>query len=215
MLPVEVLTDGNGRATAVVMEQAPPSFGGTVRQLSSLAVALGLTAEDLRSDIPAQVVDTGAAHLLVAAMDRAAVHRAQPNAALLAAELGTISAQGCYLYSLDPLNVGATAHARFFNPTVGIWEDPATGSAAGPLAAYLVNQDIVPTGKRVLIEQGHALGRPSLLQVDVDDNRVRLGGTGVVVAEGTLRLGGRQEPRTTTRRQAMTDEDERLATTGE
>ena len=44
--------------------------------------------------------------------------RAQLNAALLAAELGTISAQGCYLYWLDPVKVGATAHARFFNPTV-------------------------------------------------------------------------------------------------
>ncbi len=89
VLPVEVLTDGSGRAAAVVMEQAPPSFGGTVRQLASLAVALGLTAEDLRSHISAQVLDTGAAHLLVAAIDRAAVDRAQPNAALLAAELGT------------------------------------------------------------------------------------------------------------------------------
>lgn len=80
------------------------------------------------------------------------------------------------------------AYTRFFNPTMGIWEDPATGTAAGPLAARLVADGIVPDGSTVVIEQGHATGRPSRLHVTISGDLVRLSGGGVVVADGTLHL---------------------------
>lgn len=188
VLPVEVLAGEDGRPAAVMIDQAPASFGATVQDVDRLAGALGLAPEDLGRDIPAQVVDTGAAHLMAAAVDRAAVNRARPSAAALLSELRNVAAQGCYLYALDPVSADATAYARFFNPSVGIWEDPATGSAAGPLASHLARHGIVLHRDTVVIEQGHALGRPSTLQVEVDDARVRLGGAAVVVAEGTLRL---------------------------
>jgi trans-2,3-dihydro-3-hydroxyanthranilate isomerase len=188
VLPVEVVADDHGRPAAVVMDQAPPRFGATVPQMAALAAALGLTLEELRRDLPAQVVDTGAAHLLVPVVNRTAVDRAQPDAEALLEQLAAVAGQGCYVYSLDPLSPDATAYTRFFNPTVGIWEDPATGSAAGPLACLLVAHAVVADRKRVLIEQGHALGRPSRLQIDADGDRVRLSGAGVVVAEGVLRL---------------------------
>jgi trans-2,3-dihydro-3-hydroxyanthranilate isomerase len=92
-----------------------------------------------------------------------------------------------YLYSPDPVDAsGAVAYARFFNPAVGITEDPATGTAAGPLAARLVTAGRVPDQSTVIIEQGYALGRPSRIAVSVWGQRVRVGGSGLVVAEGTL-----------------------------
>jgi PhzF family phenazine biosynthesis protein len=95
--------------------------------------------------------------------------------------------EGCYLYSRDPVDpVGAVAYARFFNPTVGIAEDPATGTAAGPLVARLAAAGDVPGETTVVVEQGHAAGRPSRIQVSVSGPRVRVGGSGLVVAEGTL-----------------------------
>jgi PhzF family phenazine biosynthesis protein len=69
---------------------------------------------------------------------------------------------------------------------MGIAEDPATGSAAGPLAARLAAEGRIPRQATVVIEQGHALGRPSLIQVAVSAQRVRVGGSGLVVADGTL-----------------------------
>lgn len=83
---------------------------------------------------------------------------------------------------------GADAYARLFNPTVGIREDPATVTAAGPLAALLVRDGLAVEGQTIHIEQGAALGRPSILSVVVDGIRVELSGSGVVVAEGTLYL---------------------------
>jgi trans-2,3-dihydro-3-hydroxyanthranilate isomerase len=187
VLPVEV-TGRNGRPEAIVIEQAAPEFGRTVTDGDELARALGLepAGSDLPGEVPAQVVSTGAAHLLVPARDRAVVDRARPDARDLAAVLAQVGGQGCYLYCLDPVDPAAVAHARFFNPTVGIWEDPATGSAAGPLVSRLVAQGVVPDGAPVIVEQGHAMGRPSRIRVHVSGQRVRIGGAAVVVAEGRL-----------------------------
>jgi trans-2,3-dihydro-3-hydroxyanthranilate isomerase len=187
VLPVEVI-GREGRPEAIVMEQSPPQFGRSVTDRDELSEALGLEpgGSDLLDDVPAQVVSTGVAHLLVPVRDRAVVDRARPDAPRLAATLARAGGQGCYLYCLDPVDPAAVAHARFFNPTVGIWEDPATGSAAGPLVSRLVAQGVVSDGATVLVEQGHAMGRPSRIWVRVSGERVRIGGTGVVVAEGTL-----------------------------
>ena len=187
VLPVEVLGNG-GTPMAIALEQAPPEFGRVVEDAAELAAALGLAPDDLDEHVPAQVVSTGAAHLLVPARDRAAVGRAQPDAPRLKAVLAEAGGQGCYLYCLDPVDATAAAHARFFNPTVGISEDPATGSAAGPLVCRLASLGVVGEGVPVLVEQGHALGRPSQIRVEVAGARVRIAGAGVVVAEGTLKL---------------------------
>ena len=189
VLPVEI-AGLNGRPEAIVMEQAPPRVGRTVTDRDELARALGLEpgGPDLLDDVPAQVVSTGAAHLLVPVRDRAVVDRARPDAPRLAAALAQVDGQGCYLYCLDPVDPAAVAHARFFNPTVGISEDPATGSAAGPLVSRLVAHGLVPDGAPVLVEQGHAMGRPSRIRVQVSGEQVRVGGACVVVAEGTLTI---------------------------
>ena len=97
---------------------------------------------------------------------------------------------GCYLYALDPVDPDHDGYCRFFNPTVGIGEDPATGSAAGPLAGHLVTTGSV-RGPRASFEQGHQLGRPSVLVVDVgDDQSIRLSGTCALAGEGRLYVSG-------------------------
>jgi PhzF family phenazine biosynthesis protein len=137
-------------------------------------------------------VSTGTPHLLVQARSRAAVDRAAPDPRRLADQLRAVGGEGCYLYSLDPVDAGSSAYARFFNRTVGISEDPATGTAAGPLASHLVDHAVVGDGATVLIEQGHATGPPSLIEIRVHGERVSIAGACVVVAEGTLRWRGRR-----------------------
>jgi len=186
VLPVEVSRGSDG-LVSVTMDQSAPEFGGVAGDRAELAAALGLAAGDLVPDQPAQVVSTGAGHLLVPVRDRAAVDRAVPASDRLAAVLRQAGGEGCYLYSRDPIDAGAVAYTRFFNPTMGIAEDPATGTAAGPLVARLVAEGQTPgDGRPVIVEQGHALGRPSRIQVSVSGPRVRVGGSGLVVAEGTI-----------------------------
>src|SRR3954468_10347945 len=187
VLPVEVIRPP-GQPAVIWMDQSPPRFGATAGDRPALAAALGLAGPDLAAGEPAQVVSTGAAHLMVPARDRAAVDRAAPDPARLRALLHQAGGEGCYLYSRDPAAADAVAYARFFNPTMGIAEDPATGSAAGPLAARLAAAGQIPRAATVVIEQGHALGRPSRIQVEISGPRIRVGGSGLVVAEGTLTL---------------------------
>jgi trans-2,3-dihydro-3-hydroxyanthranilate isomerase len=186
VLPVEVVRQP-GQPAVVWMDQSPPHFGAVAGDHARLAACLGLGEQDLLLEEDAQVVSTGAGHLLVPARDRGAVDRAAPDPARLVTALRQAGAEGCYLYSPDPVDAaGAVAYARFFNPAAGITEDPATGTAAGPLAARLVAAGRVPDESTVIIEQGHALGRPSRIAVSVFGQRVRVGGSGLVVAEGTL-----------------------------
>ena len=202
VLPVEVV-HADGRPAVVSMDQSPPEFGESLTSRAELTACLGLGPDDLLADEDARVVSTGAAHLMVPGRDRDAVDRATPDTPRLAATLARVEAEGCYLYSTDPLDTaGSVAYARFFNPTVGIVEDPATGTAAGPLVAMFVAAGKVPDGATAVVEQGHALGRPSKIRVTVSGRRVRVSGSGLVVGEGTLRISGRDGHRQSERQRA-------------
>jgi len=188
LLPVRI-DRSPGHPTRVSMDQTPPVFGDCVEDQAELAAALGLGVGDLDGDRRAQVVSTGAGHLLVPVRDRAAVDAAEPDRSRLAALLRHVGGEGCYLYSLDPVDPSdAVAYTRFFNPTMGIHEDPATGTAAGPLVARLVAESVLSDGCTAVVEQGYQLGRPSHIQVSVSGVLVRISGTGMAVADGTLHV---------------------------
>lgn len=187
VLPVTVAHPG-GRLENVVMDQDKARAGAGPADIDALAASLGLERADLALDrVPCQVVSTGAAHLMVPLRDRDIVDRVRPDAGALFALLDGVGGEGCYVFSLDPRQHGAVAYARFFNPTVGIAEDPATGTAAGPLAAHLAAHGVASAGAMV-IEQGTAMGRTSLIQVEVSPGGVRVSGRGVMVASGHLHL---------------------------
>ncbi len=194
VLSVEVLAEqaregAPWQPTTIGMKQTAPSFGATHQDPVALAAALGLEAADLAvEDLPAQVVSTGAAHLLVPVQNLEAIRRAQPDAKRLYQHLHSVGGRGCYLFSLDTVDPVATAHTRFFNPTEGIVEDPATGTAAGPLACYLAKYGRISSSGTVMIEQGYELRRPSRIEIRLHSNEVRIFGAGVTVAEGVLRL---------------------------
>jgi PhzF family phenazine biosynthesis protein len=185
LLVVNVACDQGG-LTSIGMMQSAPVFGKTYSNVSELAAALGIAVLDFNEQLPVQVVSTGAAHMLVPLRSRAAVDNASPNAEHLAAVLRTAGGEGCYLFSLDPVSSDATAYARFFNPTVGIVEDAATGTAAGPLTCLLTAHGLLLDS--AIIEQGHAMGRPSLIHVSVSAERVQISGRGFITAQGILRL---------------------------
>jgi PhzF family phenazine biosynthesis protein len=187
VLPLGVVSDG-GSVRSIVMQQSAPEFGQTVSDARALADALGLEAEEvLPEGRAAQVVSTGAAHLLIPVRDRSAVERAKPDAARLLSVLSASGGEGAYLFCRDVARAGSAAHARFFNPTMGIIEDAATGTAAGPLGAWLVKEGLVREG-RIGIEQGFTMGRPSLIEIEVSSGGVSISGRGCVSIEGRLRL---------------------------
>jgi trans-2,3-dihydro-3-hydroxyanthranilate isomerase len=173
---VRVSRDGD-RAYASVLQE-PARFGAEVDP-AAVTAAIGLRPEDAHPSLPPQHVSTGLATLIAPLADAGAVRRARKDQAAVAA-----LADGTFNLYLAAGVEHATAVARSF-PSELEGEDPATGSAAGPLLAYL-NQR---TGlERVEITQGVEMGRPSRLLAELEDGRVRVGGDVVVLVTGTLRL---------------------------
>lgn len=168
------------------MQQAALRLSTPLATTDALAEALGLDPDDVAPLPAARAADTGAAHLMVRLHDVKAVDRAAPSAQALLAVLGPAGAEGCYVYAFDPASPD-TAYARFFNPTVGLWEDAATGTAAGPLCAYLGAEGLLNPEKTLVVEQGVKMDRRSLLQVRLAPDP-ELSGTGIVVLRGTLEL---------------------------
>lgn len=181
VLPV-VLERIEGRVHAR-MRQAPLRLLPALGDPAPLAQALGLELSDLLTTPPPRPAHTGATHLLVRARDEATVDRAAPEHEALHAVLHKAGAEGCYLYSHDP-RTPQSAYARFFNPTVGLWEDAATGTAAGPLAAYLAQENLL-RDSALAIEQGVKMGRRSILNVRLSPDP-ELSGAGLVVLRGVL-----------------------------
>jgi trans-2,3-dihydro-3-hydroxyanthranilate isomerase len=188
LLDVNV-TCHSGKLVSVGMSQSPPQFGKVCEDVTQLADALGLSIADFATDIlPAQVVSTGAPHLLVPLRNRAATEKARPDFPRLASVLHSLEGEGCYLFTLDTARPDSIAHARFFNPTLGITEDAATGTAAGPLACQLVANHVAPDNSVLQIEQGYAMDRPSLIRVHVAGDAVQISGRGFISGSGTLQV---------------------------
>jgi PhzF family phenazine biosynthesis protein len=168
------------------MTQAPLKLGEPLGNTSALEGALGLSAGDILTNPSTRTANTGAAHLMTRVRDAQAVDRARPNAAKLLEVLRAAGAEGCYLYAFDE-QAAQKAYTRFFNPTVGLWEDAATGTAAGPLCAYLGSQGMLDSKDELTIEQGTLMGRQSFLRVRLTPDAV-LSGSGVMVFLGKLTI---------------------------
>jgi trans-2,3-dihydro-3-hydroxyanthranilate isomerase len=173
--PVRVQRDGDRARASVLQERA--AFGAEPDPATVLAAA-GLSAEDAHPSLPPQFVSTGLQTLVVPVADAAAVSRARADRPAIAALAeGTFN---LYLAAVD----GDSARTRSF-PSELDDEDPATGSAAGPLLAYLHARAGL---ERLAVAQGVEIGRPSRLLAEMESGRVRVSGDVVVLVTGTLRL---------------------------
>jgi trans-2,3-dihydro-3-hydroxyanthranilate isomerase len=178
---VPVRLDGTrGRVRSGRMRQPIPSWCPFERYAELLA-ALGVR----RSALPVEVYENGPRHVYVELDDEQAVAQLRPDLSALA-ELGEVGAN-CFA------GMGARWKTRMFAPGIGVPEDPATGSAAGPLAVHLVRHGRIAFGQEIEIRQGAEVARPSLLRARVGGSAelietVEVGGSAVIVAHGEFLL---------------------------
>ncbi len=181
---------GNIRVTSregfVQMDQPLPTFTGTTVTRQAAAEALSLAVEEVRSDVPIQVGSSGVPFLFVPLANLKAVRRARRPGALDAS---------VYVFAMSGERSGSHVHGRMFDQGLGIGEDPATGSAQGPLGAYVVVHELVQAAPttRIRVEQGFEIGRPSILDIEVDRagaaiTAVRVGGRCIPMGGGWLDL---------------------------
>jgi trans-2,3-dihydro-3-hydroxyanthranilate isomerase len=176
------------------MTHPPVRFGEVVKERAQVAAALGLSQGDLAPDIPIQIASTGVGFVFVALRNAAAVDSATSSGERLGKVLAPYDAPPVFLFARQD---GSRLYSRMFGPhsVTQIIEDPATGSASGPLGAFAVRHGLVPRASLVemVSEQGTRMGRQSFVHIKLeyaegDDmpRRIEVGGSVVPAVTGTL-----------------------------
>ena len=193
--PVDIDWDGERPAFAWMTQQRP-AFGPVIADVEAAARAVGLDGHAVRATgLPVQQVSCGVPFVFIPLATRADVDAATPDldAFNRLCEASGADNHAMFLFTPERGPDDATVYSRMFAPGLGIFEDPATGSASGPLGCYLVTHGVVPPGRAggILSLQGVKMGRPSRVHVAIgldagEITRVQVGGEAVLVGEGYL-----------------------------
>jgi trans-2,3-dihydro-3-hydroxyanthranilate isomerase len=195
--PVEVTLEGEpARPSFLWMRHGEARFGPGLIKREGFARALGLAESELLAGSPICTGSTGNTFLYIPLRDREVVDRARLDVPALLAAQGEGPNLGVFVFAPDSDPKARRVYSRMFAPhTSGVPEDPATGSASGPLGAYLVEHGLVTPAATVDIvsEQGTRMGRPSFIRIRVGMSAGRVseilvGGSVVPVIEGRLRV---------------------------
>lgn len=194
-VPVRIRAEGGVPVFAQLSVAKLPEVGPPPPPRAFLADILGLENEDLLgAEWLPQAVSCGLPFLFVPLHSRAAVARARINLPAWEKHLANAWASMIFVFSREAERPGSDIRARMFAPGISVPEDPATGSACAALGGYLAARDDRQDGLlRWVVEQGFEMGRPSILEIEADRSAgevtgIRVGGSTVMVSEGTMRL---------------------------
>jgi len=189
---IESTSDGPQR---VWMTQKRPMFAkeGDVKEVAS-ALVVGVDAL-FHDEFPICRVSTGLPCLIVPVRSIDVIQKMEPKRDEMTMLSKELDVAGFEVFSWGVLDRESTVHTRFFVPSPGIHEDPASGLPAGALGAYLVENEFIPREKyeSILIEQGHWMGRPSRIHVRIDKkgpaiHKVEVGGSARISIRGRLSI---------------------------
>lgn len=194
-LAIELLF-ADGRLSFAWMRQPIPTFEPWSGDRAALAAGFGLAESDLRADLPIERGTAGVPFIYIPLASQRALDQAQPGSGVGDVLHDAVPHTGAYLFAAPEPGHAQPIGARMFAQGMGIVEDAATGSAAGPFGAYLVRHGLAPLEDavaRISVAQGVQMGRPSRLFVTVEQrdgaiSEVRVGGESVVVAQGEFLL---------------------------
>jgi trans-2,3-dihydro-3-hydroxyanthranilate isomerase len=185
-----------GAARFIEMRQPRPTFGARVADLQAVAEMLSIEPEEIAgTNLPLEVVSCGVPFLYVPLKSLRAVQHIKFRVDVWESKLKEIVPPEVFVFTREVEFAGSTVHSRMFAPGMGIWEDPATGAASGPLGCYLVRHGVVRCDDRADItsEQGIEMGRPSFIKISItregeEITDVRVGGECRFMGEGYLEI---------------------------
>jgi trans-2,3-dihydro-3-hydroxyanthranilate isomerase len=197
---VELTWDGD-RLSFAWMDQRVPEFRAPVSPRPDIIRSVGLDPSAVdATGLPIEEVSCGNAFLLIPVRTRAAVDAAEADLSAMKRLKSAFPGGhvGALFFTTEAVDPKGTAYSRMFAPSAGVIEDPATGSAAGPLGSYLVKHGLVHRNEMqdMVNLQGVAMGRPSRLHMRITEKdgtitRVQVGGKSVRVGEGEIDLSTR------------------------
>ncbi len=185
--PIEVKIEMSKKGPLLAtMYQVSPHFGDILDNRSEIAELFNLTSSDLM-DYPVQEVSCGVPYIIVPVKTLENIQNLTFNTQVWQQLKSTLKDLSVYVFTPQGLLPDSDLHGRMFAPEIGITEDPATGSANGPLACYLFKYGIKKGP--IISEQGFEMNRPSILHLEIENEKeiikkVKVGGQAVFVGQG-------------------------------
>ena len=189
-VPVTIRDMGSDSGFAQLSVAKLPEKAPTAPSREDLARCLGLSPSEMHPSLPAEAWSCGTQFLFVPVKDREALAKARPVMDPWDEVLGRYVTNKVFFFCDEPEQKGSHYRARMYAPAIGVPEDPATGSAVAAFGGYVGSRDKRGDGTLAWrIEQGFEMGRPSLLDLEVDKRNgaitaVRVGGNAVIVSRG-------------------------------
>lgn len=193
ILNIEIVKNESAGRHEIQIMHKQPEFLETYDPLEHLE-ALGLSLVDFHSPNPIQTISTGTPHLIIPVSTQRSLDNIKPNWDRLKELQKNSDYVSLSVFTRDTRDPTSDAQVRHFAPAFGVYEDPVSGSAAGSLGSYIIRYGFMePTlpVTSIVVEQGHYVGRPGRIFVEVRGNQegieqVKVSGTGIVVAKGKL-----------------------------
>ncbi|HXZ05881.1 MAG TPA: PhzF family phenazine biosynthesis protein [Ktedonobacteraceae bacterium] len=196
VVPV-TLSVREGKLHMIQMRQPLPTFGPVFTDHKAIAQMLSLDPALIEGALPLEVVSCGVPFLFVPLKSLEAIRAIRFRLDIWERVLRDFAAPHLFVFTQEVIHPDSTVHSRMFAPAMGIAEDPATGAASGPLGCYLVRHGLVQPAEvgssHMVSEQGFELGRPSLIQVNIEQDRqhimgVSIGGRCYFMGKGWIEL---------------------------
>ncbi len=182
----------SGKHKQITMSQPLPVFGEINENYNRIAEILSLSHSDIVQNYPMQAVSCGNNFLFIPLRSLEAIKKIRVRTDLLDYYSDQHSTTELYVFTMETENPSSTTHGRMFAPLFDIPEDPATGSASGPLGCYLVKYGL-SDGQKIICEQGFEIDRPGIINVQVEHaadkiTKVLVGGNAVLISKGEMIL---------------------------
>jgi trans-2,3-dihydro-3-hydroxyanthranilate isomerase len=185
----------NDQPDLITMTQPNPTFSDPISEKAIFAQLLSISESDLNLALPIQTVSCGVPYVFVPVKNLAVIKSVVFNHETWSKIKAKYNPGFVYAFTMETENSDSDVHGRMFAPDAGILEDAATGSANGPLGAYIVNHGLMPKSEllKITSEQGFEMGRPSLIYItiattDGQISKVQVGGRSVAIGSGEIYL---------------------------
>lgn len=191
ILPVDI--EGSNENRKIIMTQSQPEFGPYYKeeQKKKIVQGLGISYDEIRSDLPVQIVSTGHSKVMIPIKSVETLDSLTPNMDALNTISQELGCSGYFVFVIDESQEPLATYGRMFAPAIGIPEDPVTGNANGPAGAYLAHHNILKFDQSIsyLGHQGIAIGKPGTVEVRLektDGNLSKVQVAGHAVEAGIL-----------------------------
>jgi len=186
----------DGAAGFIEMRQPLPTFGSRIENVEAVAEMLSIERSEIaETNLPLEIVSCGVPFLYVPVKSLRAVQGIKFRVDVWESKLKDIVPPEVFVFTREVEFADSTVHSRMFAPAMGIYEDPATGGASGPLGCYLVQHGVIACDGEVEFtsEQGIEMGRPSFIKIKIAREGekitdVRVGGECRFMGEGYLEI---------------------------